>query len=349
MKIITIVSVILTAVAMTIAMAASLSASHEYQQEEYLPEEYLPTEPPALEELLPREARADSDVFVRVRLSGEVVEMSMERYLIGVVAAEMPASFELEALKAQAVAARTDALHKMHVSPKMQHPEAHVCGDFTCCVAFLSDEQLREKWGYNYTEHISRIISAVTATDGVFLAYRGEPILAVFHSSSSGMTEASGNVWVVDKPYLQSVESPETQHLIPGFVSAVTVSVSDFIETVSANYPNAVFAYDEETWITGITYTESGRIAHLSLGGAMVSGTSLRAMFDLRSTAVSIALLYGDIVFTTRGFGHGVGMSQHGANIMAQDGKSYREILLAYYTGVEFVEPGAAVTQPAWD
>jgi len=341
MKIITIVSIILTALAMTIAMLASLPGMYEYS-----PEEYLPTYPPAFEELLPRGASADSDVFVRLLLSGEVVEMSMEQYLIGVVSAEMPASFEFHALKAQAVAARTDALHKMHVSPKIQHPEADVCGDFTCCVAFISDDRLREKWGYNYIEHISRIISAVTATDGVFLAYDGEPILAVFHSSSAGMTETSGNVWVIDKPYLQSVASPETQELVPGFVSAVTISMSDFIQTVSGIYPHAVFTHDEETWITGITYTESGRIAQLSLGGVHVSGTSLRAMFDLRSTAVSLELLDGSIVFTTQGFGHGVGMSQFGANIMAQNGKTYRDILLAYYTGVEFIEPTPLTPQP---
>jgi stage II sporulation protein D len=340
MKIIAIVSIILTALAMTIAMLISLPA-----QQEYSPEAYLPTAPPTFEALLPRAARADDDVMVRVLLGGEVVEMSMEQYLIGVVAAEMPASFEFHALKAQAVAARTDAMHKIHVSPRMQHPEAHVCGDFNCCTAFSSDEQLREKWGYNYTEHISRIISAVTATDGVFMAFGGEPILAVFHASSAGMTETSGNVWVTDKPYLQSVESPETPYLVPGFVSAVTVSMYDFVETISSTYPHAVFNDDKETWVANITYTESGRIAQLYLGGVPVNGTSLRAMFDLRSTAVSIELLDGGIVFTTQGFGHGVGMSQHGANIMAQNGKTYREILLAYYTGVEFIAPDAVVPQ----
>jgi len=341
MKIIAIVSGILTALAMTIAILVSLPTPYEYSPEEA----YSPTDPPALEAPLPRTARADGDVMVRVLLSGAVVEMSMEQYLIGVVAAEMPVSFEFHALKAQAVAARTDALHKMHVSPRMQHPEAHVCGDFTCCVAFSTDERMREKWGDNYNEHVSRIHSAVIATDGVFLAYSGEPILAVFHASSAGMTETSGNVWMADKPYLQSVESPETQYVVPGFVSAMTVSVSDFIQTVSGTYPNAVFTDDEETWITDMIYTESGRIAHLSLGGVQVSGTALRAMFDLRSTAVSIALLDDEVVFTTHGFGHGVGMSQHGANIMAQNGKTYREILLAYYTGVEFVEPVAVIPQ----
>jgi len=335
MKITIIVSVALTILVMAIAMLASLPGPREDSQQPDEP--FEPPEPPALEELLPLGARADSDVTVRVLLGEDIWEMPMEMYLIGVVAAEMPASFEQHALMAQAVAARTDALHKMHVAPRPNHPDTDVCGDYQCCVAFFSDEALRERWGNDYVENITRIINAVTATDGVFLAFEGQPILAVFHASSAGRTETSGNVWVVDKPYLLSVESPETEDLVPGFVAAVTVPHSDFIETVLQNFPDAVFD-GEETWITDIAYTESGRIAYITLGGVTVRGTVLRSMFGLRSTAVSIERTDSDIVFTTAGHGHGVGMSQHGANIFAKNGKTYREILLVYYAGVEFVE-----------
>jgi len=339
MKITVIVSTALTVLTLTIAMLVSLPGPREdiYQRDE--PDESpAPTQPPTLEELMPLGARADSDVFVRVLLGEDIMEMPMEMYLIGVVAAEMPASFEMQALMAQAVAARTDALHKMHVAPRPSHPDADVCGDYRCCVAFSSSEALYERWGDNYIYNLTRIINAVTMTDGVFLAFEGQPIMAVFHASSAGMTETSGNVWISDRPYLLSVESPETEDLVPGFVGAVTVSNSDFAETVLQNFPDAVFGDDEDAWITDINYTDSGRIAYITLGGVPVRGTVLRSMFGLRSTAVSIERSDSDIVFITAGHGHGVGMSQHGANIFAKNGKTYREILLAYYTGVEFVE-----------
>lgn len=341
MKIITIASISLAILVIAITILVSLTGPREYSPAEdpplYKEKEEAP--PPSFEELMPHGARADSDVIVRVLLGGEIVEMSMELYLIGVVSAEMPASFEPDALKAQAIAARTDVLHKMYVSPKAQHPDAHTCGYFTCCVAFNSDARLREKWGGNYVYNITRIINAVTETDGVFMSYGGAPILAVFHASSAGRTETSGNVWVADRPYLQSVYSPETEYLVPGFISTVTVSQSDFIETVRANLPNARLDDDASLWITDIAHTESGRVSTLKLGGVTIRGTELRAMFSLRSTAVTIDIIDGDIIFTTAGNGHGVGMSQHGANIMARNGMSYREILRAYYTGIEFVAP----------
>jgi len=343
MKITAIAAVALTILAMGIAMLVSLPGTREYSPEEEAQE---PQPPPTLDELMPLGARADSDVTVRVLLDGDIVEMSMELYLIGVVAAEMPASFEHHALKAQAVAARTDALHKIYVSPKPQHPDADVCGDFRCCVAFNTDEQLRDRWGDDYIQHITRIIDAVTGTDGVFLAYNSKPILAVFHSSSAGMTETSGNVWVHDLPYLRSVDSPETSELVPGFIATVAVSRHEFVETALGNHPYAVFGYDQELWITDIAYTESGRVAHLTIGGVQIRGTELRSMFGLRSTAVSIEVTDEDIIFTTTGYGHGVGMSQYGAHIMAQNGKTYREILSAYYTGVKFIEPDRRESSP---
>jgi len=341
MKITIIASIALTIFAVGIAMTLSLPSAGETEPTQ----EPAPAleEPPPLEELMPIFARADSDVMLRVLLDGNIIEMSMERYLIGVVAAEMPALFELHALKAQSVAARTDALHKMHVTPKQNHPEADVCGDFRCCVAFKSDDVLRERWDDDYVHHMTRIIDAVTGTDGVFMTYRGAPILAVFHSSSAGMTETSGNVWVQDKPYLKSVVSPETPELVPGFIQTVTMSREEFIETALAGHPYAVFGDDRELWITDITHTESGRVAYLSLGGVRIRGIQLRAMFGLRSAAVSVEMTGDEVTFTTMGYGHGVGMSQFGANIMAQNGMTYREILRAYYTGIEFAEPA----QPA--
>ena len=339
MKITVIVSVAFTILAVTIAILISLSGLRTEPDAASPDSAELPA-PPSLEDLLPPKhiyPRADNDVILRVLLGDEIVEMTMEQYLIGVVAAEMPALFEFHALKAQAVAARTNALHKVYVSPKSQHPDAHVCSNFRCCVAFNSDETLQTRWGDDYVQHMTTITNAVIATDGVFMAYNDEPILALFHASSAGMTETSGNVWVSDRPYLQSVFSPETPELVPGFISTVTVTRADFIETVQERYPNARFG--EEPWITDIVRTESGRIFELTIGGVAIRGTSLRAMFGLRSTATDIEITGDNIVFTTTGHGHGVGMSQYGAHIMALNGKTYREILSAYYTGIVFVEP----------
>jgi len=294
-----------------------------------------PPPPPPVDELFPPGERLDKSNVILVLLGDDIEALTMEQYLIGVVAAEMPASFELEALKAQAVAARTNALHFKRVANKPRHPDANVCSDFSCCTAFNDDERLRSRWGDDYIVNIERIISAVTGTDGIYLSYNDEPILAAFHSSSSGNTESSENVWVTALPYLRSVYSPESDIYVPNYVTSVTVSAEMFIETVLEAYPGALLEGDEHSWITNITYTESGRVYELLVGGVIVKGTMLRSMFNLRSTAVTFEWSgSGSITFTTTGFGHGVGMSQYGANVMALYGQNFTDILNVYYTGV---------------
>lgn len=277
----------------------------------------------------------DDAVTVRVLVGETVKNMTMSDYLIGVVAAEMPAIFDEEALKAQAVAARTETLYHMR-HENAAHPDADVCDDFTCCQAYQDDSALREKWGADYDVYIKKIAGAVRHTDGECLIYQNEPIQAVFHSSSAGKTADSGEVWEQSLPYLVSVTSPETAAQVPNYVSAVTVSLADFKETVLKHYPDAVFPKDRSRWITDITYTGSGRIDTLKLGGVTVSGPVLRRMFGLRSTAAAIEIDGKNVKFTTTGYGHGVGMSQYGANTLALEGYDYKEILLWYYTGVTF-------------
>ena len=292
-----------------------------------------PEPPPSIDELIMPGDRTDGEIWLRVLFGEEIATLPMERYLIGVVAAEMPASFEPEALKAQAVAARTNALYNMYVKPKPRHPDAHVCADFACCTAYSSSERLIEIWGADYVKNALRIISAITETSGEYISYEGEPILAVFHSSSAGKTETSGNVWVSDLPYLQSVDSPETAEHVPDFVSTVNVPRDVFVETVLEGFPDAAFEGGEGFWVTDVTYTESGRVDELTVGGVAIRGTALRAMFKLRSTYVSFEWSGDEIVFTATGYGHGVGMSQYGANVMAAGGNNYEEILGAYYPG----------------
>lgn len=278
----------------------------------------------------------DDTVSVRVLIGGKVTPMTMSRYLIGVVAAEMPASFGMEALKAQAVAARTETLYHMLEYTSQNHPDADVCADPSCCQAYKSEDELRQKWGDTYDGNIKKITEAVHKTDSECLTYGNIPIQAVFHSSSAGLTANSGEVWENNLPYLVSVKSPESAADVPNYVSSVTVSLSDFKQTVLKHYPDAVFPGDVKKWVTDIAYTDSGRIGTVKLGGVMITGPVLRSMFGLRSTAASIKIDDNNVVFTTTGYGHGVGMSQYGANAFAQAGKSYKDILIWYYKGITF-------------
>jgi len=311
----------------------SLSGPHTEPQDTEPPPP--PTLPP-LSALIPGGIREDKTMMLSLLSDDNIVEISMENYLIGVVSAEMSAGFPLEALKAQAIAARTIVLYNMQVVPKLRHPDINVCTDYGCCMAYHTDETLREIWGGDYPENITRIIDAVVGTDGLYMMYRNEPMLAVFHSSSAGMTEASENVWTAHLPYLISVPTPETSINVPDYVTVVSVTHAEYFETITAVYPDAVFEGEPYTYIGAITHTESGRIQEIETGGVTIKGVELRSMFNLRSTAIAIRVTDQTIVFTVTGFGHGVGMSQYGAANMARDGILHREILRAYYKGIVF-------------
>ena len=257
---------------------------------------------------------------VTVKNGDEVQEMDMQSYLVGVVAAEMPASFEPEALKAQSVAARSYALY---CAATGRHGDtAQVCTDFACCQAWSSEDTLRQNWGGSYDEKLEKIKTAVEATAGEYLCYDGAPVFAAFHSSSAGATEDCGAIWSA-RPYLISVDSPETADEVPAYISSVALSALDFRES---------------EWIGEITHDESGRVASAVLGGEKLSGTELRSLFSLRSTAFTLEYTGSSFLFTVTGFGHGVGMSQYGANVMAKSGADYREILAHYYPGTQLVK-----------
>ncbi len=282
-------------------------------------------------------ATADSETSVKFLDGGEVREISVRDYLLGAVAAEMPASFEPEALKAQAVALRTYLMRKL-LSPSSAHPEADICSDSSCCAAWKAENQLRETWGDDYDANISKIKAAVDGTDGMTLSYGGEPILAVFHSSSSGMTEDAAEVWGGGEPYLVSVKSPESADTVPNYISSVTVSAEEFKSSILAAHPEADFSGDIQAWITDPVLTGSGRLSSVKIGGVTVRGTELRSLFGLRSTAVELTTDASTVTMTSTGYGHGVGMSQYGAQIMAQDGAGFEEILANYYPGTELVK-----------
>ncbi len=257
--------------------------------------------------------------------------MSMDEYLTGVVAAEMPAAFEEEALKAQAVAARTYTMYK---SASNDH-EADVCTDFTHCQAYLSGEEMHANWGNDYDFYLSKIKNAVYSTSGEFLTYNDEPIMAVFHSMGGGQTQNSGDVWGSQLPYLTSVPSPG-EEAAANYTTTLTLTFDQFRQTVADKYPGAkIESYLD---VSQPTLTESGHVKSILIGTVSIPGSTLRSMFNLRSTKFTITFSGENVTFNVTGYGHGVGMSQYGANAMAKEGKTYREILSHYYRGVTFAE-----------
>jgi len=277
----------------------------------------------------------DADMPLAVLANGEIHNISMDEYLLLALAGEMPASFEPEALKAQAVALRTYTLYFLQ-SRKQNHPDADICDDFACCAAAESMDSLREKWGENFEACYEKLRRAIRETDGQHLRYGGETALTVFHSSSEGRTEQSGSIWA-DLPYLQSVPSPETEQSVSSLRSVVEVSAEDFRQTVLAVCPEAVFGEDPSAWVGEREETGGGRVAAITLGGQSVSGMAVRSMFSLRSADFKLGYIDGAFIFEVSGYGHGVGMSQYGANTFAAEGMSYDEILSHYYPGCELV------------
>ena len=268
---------------------------------------------------------------VRLLTGGQTLELALEDYLCGVVAAEMPASFPAEALKAQAVAARSFTCSG---ASSHKHGEATVCADPACCQAWLGEEDLRARWSDDYEANAEKIRAAVEQTAGQVLCYGGAPVFAAFHSSSAGATEDCGAVWN-PRPYLVSVSSPETAEDVPQFVSTVSCWPVDFRDTLLSLHPEADFSGPLGGWIGELCRDASGRVAEASLGGVSFSGVELRRLFSLRSTAFDLRYEDGLFVFTVTGFGHGVGMSQYGAKVMAEQGEDYTEILAHYYTDTE--------------
>lgn len=277
---------------------------------------------------------SDNSREISLLVGDEPVKMSVRDYLVGVVAAEMPVSFEPEALKAQAVAARS---YLQRVSGT-KHDDADICADASCCQAYLSADELREGWGDNYDAYLARIGQAVDATDGEYLAYEGEPALAAFHSSSSKMTEDSSSLWG-ELPYLKSVETPESEQDVPNFVSTLELSALDFRDTILYAEPDADMTGDAEHWVGETVRDAAHRVEAVTIGGVSFTGQRLRELFSLRSADFEITCSDGKFTFTVLGYGHGVGMSQYGANVMAKGGSDYAKILSHYYPGTELIRP----------
>jgi len=268
----------------------------------------------------------------------KLCSLTLEDYLISVVAGEMPASFELEALKAQAVAARTFTAKRMRNlggSGCGDHTGADVCTSSAHCQAYCSVEDMKTKWGSSFDENYAKIKNAVDETGGQILTYNGKPIDAIYHSNSGGMTEDVENVYAQALPYLRSVSSPGEESFNK-YTGEVTVSISEFIEIIEQRRSGVRLS---QSGLSGevqiLSHFESGRVDKIKVGNAEFTGKDFRSMFGLNSTNFTISI-ENEVKFTTKGFGHGVGMSQAGADAMAQSGSDYKEILHHYYTDVDF-------------
>ena len=276
---------------------------------------------------------SDAETVLRVLHGGAIEEMTMDAYLQGVLRAEMPVSFELEALKAQAIAARTYTLYKMKDGPIANHPDADACDDIHCCKAYKTAEDAAADWGGMALYYEEKLARAIAETDGQVILYGGEPILAVFFSSANGHTQNAGAVWQSDLPYLQSVTSPETEELVPNYYSMVSFSADAFRQRFLAAYPDATLSGSPEGWITDVARSDAGFVTTLRVGGVTVKGNELRTILSLRSPSFTVEANPNALTFRVTGYGHGVGMSQYGANALALEGMSAADILEHYFTG----------------
>lgn len=265
------------------------------------------------------EVVVDNNIYVSVRRGdGRVVSLELEDYVTGVVGAEMPALFNSEALKAQAVIARTYALKANSMGRTLSDNES--------TQSYKDNGDLAGIWGSNYSSYYSKIKDAVNSTKGVYLTYNGNYIEAVYHSTSNGRTEDSSNVWGNSYPYLVSVDSVY-DNSNPSFSISKSFSYSDISSKLGINVSS-------NTEFNILGYTSGGRVSSISVDGTEFSGVSFRSMLGLRSADFDIVKNDEGVVITTRGYGHGVGMSQYGANGMGKAGYSYSDILLHYYPGV---------------
>ena len=253
------------------------------------------------------------------------LKLDTEEYILGVVCAEMPAEFNEEALKAQAVAARTYTLYNIN---NKEHEKGDICSDYAHCQAYASFDELKNKWGKNYDKYLKKVKNCVDDTKGLYISFNGEAINAVFHACSNGQTENASDVWGKDVAYLKSVESPgdllKNNYINESlFDKATLIQLLENQENIKLDYTKAP--------VGNIIHTEGVNVKSIDIYGVTFKGTDLRKLLTLNSSAFDISFENDVFTFKVYGNGHGVGMSQYGANAMGKDGKDFKEILGHYY------------------
>ncbi|MBR2405202.1 MAG: stage II sporulation protein D [Clostridia bacterium] len=262
--------------------------------------------------------------------TGKIIKLDIEDYISGVVAAEMPATFGEEALKSQAVAARTYALRKINKDAP-EHKGADLCTDFAHCQAYYDEKQMREKWGSKSDFYINKINDSVLSTKGEYLSYNNEIASTVFHACSNGITENSQDVWGGSFPYLICVDSPGDMQN-PNYITHLSVPKADFVNKLN-EFIGEQKIESETLIINEPKLTEGGNVKSINVSGIEFEGTQLRKVFGLKSSAFTLKYDDETLIFDVYGSGHGVGMSQYGAQAMAIDGADYKTILSHYYPG----------------
>ena len=294
----------------------------------------IPPDRPATPRPTPTDAQREETDTVRLLLSdsGETLTLSLRDYVAGATAAEMPVSFDRQALCAQALASLTYALYRQAHPPESQPDGTPLTDDPAECQAFWTVEEMRERWGDDFEENYDKILSAVDEVIGYEITYEEEPAAAAFHAVSPGRTESAENVWGDEIPYLISVES-EGDSVSPKFRSALTVNAKEFGAKLGLETEDP-----PEEWLGDTEYTEAGTLLAVQIGGKTFTGQELRRIFDLQSAAFTVSFDGTAFTFDVKGWGHGVGLSQYGADYLARHGMTWREIIAHYYPGTEIVE-----------
>lgn len=283
----------------------------------------------------------DASTDITLLVNDKVETLKLDAYLKNVIAAEMPASFPDEALRAQAVAARTYTMYKVKMAENSSKPDdvhkgAQLCADYTHCKAYntKTDEEL---WGRDGEFYSKKVVSAVALTDGIIAEYEGEPIAAVFHAASGPKTENGSDVWGGDAPYLKSCESPGGE-LSPKYYGNTKCTTAEFAKKIKEAVPEINLGPNSADWILGAKRSEAGGIITINIAGTDIKGTKMRTLFGLNSTNFIMKIANEQVEFSTVGYGHGVGMSQYGARAMAENGASFDEIIKYYYKDVELIK-----------
>lgn len=267
---------------------------------------------------------SNTTVRIKRNATGKIDNVLLEDYIVGVLAGEMPVSFEMEALKAQAVAARTYVMKRLVNNKNSDYDII----DTTLNQVYLDNDELKKKWGNNYVNYINKLKTAVLETSGEYITYKDNIIDALFFSTSVGATENSEEVFVSALPYLRSVDSSWDAEVSPVFSENNTFNLKDFYNKLNLTYSNNLS-------IDVLQTTSTGRIKKIKINGTTFNGTAVAGKLGIRSDYFNISRDNDTVLVTTKGYGHGVGMSQYGAEAMAKKGYTYDKILKHYYKDVD--------------
>lgn len=262
-------------------------------------------------------------VKIKREKTGQIEQMTLENYIIGVLAGEMPVSYQIEALKAQAVAARSYAMKKINNNKSTEYDLV----DSVNNQVYISESELKELWKEKYEEKIKKIKIAVKATEGEYVTYNDEIIEAFFFSTSSGTTENCADVFGSNLPYLVAVSSVWDRNS-PQYEETKTYTIKEIYSLLGE-------APQDTINIEVLEQNETSSIKKIKINDKVYKGTDIRKLLKLKSTNMKIETNQQEVIFITKGYGHGVGMSQYGAEAMAKEGYNYMDILKHYYTGTE--------------